>query len=1517
VNKRQDFGVLSDERRRLLESLLRKEGIDPGCLPIARQHATLGVSASYAQQALLFTAQLTESGPVYNIGTLARFSGPLDPSILQRCFQEIVRRHEALRTHFEVENGQGIQVIDAPGLFQLEQLDLSGLEEHARETEVRRLAKEEVSHGFDLSRGPLFRAKLIDLGRRDHVLLATMHHIVSDGWSIGVLIREVAALYEAYSQSRPSPLPELAIQYTDYSVWQRGWLQGETLEKQGGYWKERLQGAPAALDLPTDRARPAAASFAGGTVNFALPRQLSARLVELGRREGVTLYMVLLAAYQLLLKRYSGQDDIVVGSPIAGRSREELQGLIGFFVNTLAMRTDLSGDPPFRELLKRVKEVALGAYAHQDIPFEKLVEELQPVRDLSRQPVFQTLFALQPVMVTVEAFAGLQLTHYEETKVSAKFDVSLYATAHDGWIEGHFEYAADLFDRSTIERMAGHFEVLLEGIVANPGARLSELPLLGTAERRQLIEEWNATQAAYPSEKTLHELFAEQAARTPEAVAVVYEDDRLIYGELDRRSNLLAHHLRGLGVGPEVVVGLCVERSLEMVVGLLGILKAGGAYLPLDPSYPLERLAYMMSDANAPVVVTQQHLAEQLPGHDGQVVRIDADWERIAQHPDAAPLNTTLPSNVAYVIYTSGSTGKPKGVMVTHGSVGNFLSHMARTPGIDASDVLAAVTPISFDIAGLEVYVPLITGARVVIASRQTGIDGAQLKEALEAAGVTMLQATPSTWRLLIEAGWIPARPLKILCGGEAMPVDLAASLTERSASNWNLYGPTETTIWSTLSRVDAKQGVRIGRPISNTQLYVLDERGDLVPTGVAGELYIGGAGLARGYFGRPDLTAERFVPSLFGIGERLYRTGDLVRYLADGDIEYLGRLDHQVKLRGYRIELGEIEAALLAHDAVAQAVVVAREDGPGDTRLVAYVVPQQMQPAAKPAMPFGVFYFAEGGSGDQGSNIYRLYLESARRADALGLAAVWTPERHFTAVAASYPNPSVLAAAIAATTSRVQLRAGSVVLPLHDPLRVAEEWAVVDNLSGGRAGIAFASGWLADDFVLAPERYGDRAEITAAMIAEVRRLWRGESISRRNGAGKQIEVRTLPRPIQKDLPAWLTTSGSSRSFEAAGALGINVLTGLLNQSIEELAENIAKYRRKLAVEGFDPSGFTVTVMLHTFVAQDEQVALALTREPLRKYLASHAQLRERLLGETDLSAEVRELDNDLMLDELLKRYVGHISLLGSPSSCAGLVERLHSIGVNEIACLIDFGVAEDNVLGNLVNIKRLQDVSDLRLRRAELQERLGRLLPPYMVPNEIVVLDQLPLTANGKVDRRKLSTEFAPRDKRAAYVAPRTATEQKLVEIWADVLSQPMPGIRDNFFELGGHSLQAIRLVDRIRTKMGVDLSLRQLFEAPTIQSLAHRMDDSTATAAVSHVAQIMPDEAGRFLPFPLTDIQQAYWIGRGGAFPLGNIGAHSYFEFDARGLDVGRFGPALMRVSRSCGKFRHTKSRSTISGI
>ncbi|WP_257168030.1 non-ribosomal peptide synthetase [Bradyrhizobium sp. SRS-191] len=1513
MNKQHDFGALSDDRRRLLERLLKQEGIGRTSHPAAQRRIGERLPLSLAQKPLLFGEQLFGDGAIYNICAAAELSGALDAAVLRQCLEEIVRRHETLRTRFEIVDGEGAQVVDAPGPFHIDLADLSLLGMDAREKASRRLMEEEASRPFVLAEAPLLRAKVVRLGDREHLVIVTMHHIVSDGLSMGLLISELAALYDAFVQRQPSPLPKPVIQFADFVQWQRSALDDETLRKHVDYWRLRLRDAPAALDLPTDRPRPKTTSSAGAALNFTLSPDLTDKLRVFVRREQVTLYMVLLTALQILLKRYSGQLDIMIGTPIAGRPRREFEGLIGLFVNTVVMRADLSGDPPVRDLLKRVKDVALGAYEHQGLPFATLVEELMPSRDPGRHPLVQVLFALQPAALPVKTFGGLKLTRYEEVKTAAKFDLSLYMTPGDHALEGQIEYASDLFDCTTIERLAGHYQALLEAIVVSPERRLSELTLLSAAEQHRLVEEWNATTVAVavPRDMCIHQLIARQAELTPDAVAIVHEDQRLSYRDLDGRANRLAHHLREIGVGPEVVVGLCVERGLDMVVGLLGILKAGGAYLPLDPSYPRERLAFMMSDVGASVLVTQEDLVGAWSDHDGHVVRIDSDWKDIESRPATAPVGRLpSPDNLAYVIYTSGSTGTPKGVLVTHASVVNFLHDMAKVPGIDATDVLAAVTPISFDIAALEIYLPLTAGARVVIVPRRTAVDGVELKRVLDESGATIVQATPSTWRLLAEANFRPARPLKCLCGGEAMPVDLPAQLAKMASSIWNMYGPTETTIWSTVCRLDPAQDVVIGRPIANTTIYVLDEDYNVVPIGVVGELYIGGAGLARGYWHRPDLTAERFVPDPFGDGARLYRTGDLVRYRANGHLEYLGRIDHQIKVRGYRVELGEIEAALADHEAVAQAVVVAGGDDT-DRHLIAYVVPHQRPATAEPALPFGLFYFAEGGGNDNPADIYRLYLDSARRADQLGLSAIWTPERHFTDVAAAYPNPSLLAAAIATSTTHVKLRAGSVVLPLHEPLRVAEEWAVVDNLSGGRAGVAFAPGWLADDFVFAPGRYADRAAQTLTMVDEVRRLWRGDAVERCNGAGQTVAVRTLPRPIQRELPAWLTTSGSARSFESAAENGLNVLTGLLNQSIEELADNIARYRSTLKSKGFDPAKFVVTVMLHTLVADSDETALALAREPMRKYLASHAELRRRLLGSGNLAAEAGDVSTELMLDELLKRYVGQISLLGSPSSCADLAERLHAIGVDEIACLIDFGVSEDGILGNLHYIKRLQDVCDLRLKRGELQDRLALRLPPHMMPQEIVVLDRLPLTANGKVDRRRLSSHVAlVAESTAAPVAARTATERKLAEIWADVLHRSAPGIRDNFFQLGGHSLQALRLVERIRSEMGVELSLRQLFEAPTIERLAQHIGQPAGQAVVADPTTLLvPDEDARFRPFLLTDIQQAYWAGRGSAFPLGNIGAHSYYEFGAAELDLRRFEQAVRSVIE-----RHDMLRAVI---
>ena len=898
---------------------------------------------SFAQQRLWFLDQLEPESSFYNIPAAVRLTGPLNMAALKGSLNEIVRRHESLRTTFETINGEPAQVV-VPSLdLALPMIDLGELPESRREAELRRLVIEEGRRPFNLARSPLLRARLLRLRDSEYVLLLTMHHIISDDWSMGVFFQELTALYEAYSTGKPSPLPELPVQYADYTVWQREWLGGERLEQQLLYWKKQLSGSLPVLELPSDRPRPARQTFRGASQSLVLPKRLTDELKTLSQRERVTLFMTLLAAFQTLLSRYTGQEDILVGSPIANRKGIETEALIGFFLNTLVLRTDLSGDPTFRELLGQVREIALEAYAHQDLPFEKLVEELHPERSLSHTPLFQVLFVLRNTPQPAMKLQGLTLSPLESDIGASKFDLNLFIVEEAEGLKASLEFNTDLFDASTIKRMLGHFQVRLEGIVANPEQRLSALPLLTEPERHQLLVEWNDTSTDYPRQQCIHGLFETQVELTPDAVAVIFEDEQLTYGELNRRANQVAHYLRERGVGPEVRVGIIMERSVEMLVGLLGILKVGAAYVPLDPMYPQERLAFMLEDAEVPVLLTQQHLLESLPVHGAEVVCLDTDWKAIARESEENLVGGATADNLAYVIYTSGSTGKPKGVQISHRALVNFLTSMRLQPGLASHDTLLAVTTLSFDIAGLELYLPLCVGARLVVASREVASDGVRLSERLSDA--TVMQATPATWRLLLEAGWQGSERLKILCGGEALSRELANQLLERSAVLWNLYGPTETTIWSAAHKVEFNSGpVPIGRPIANTQFYLLDRHLQPVPIGVPGELYIGGAGLAQGYLHRPELTAERFIVNPFSAeaGARLYKTGDLARYLPSGEIEYLGRLDHQVKIRGFRIELGEVEAVLAGHKSVAENVVVTREDVPGEKRLVAYVISKQ-----------------------------------------------------------------------------------------------------------------------------------------------------------------------------------------------------------------------------------------------------------------------------------------------------------------------------------------------------------------------------------------------------------------------------------------------------------------------------------------------------------------------------------------------------------------------------------------------
>jgi len=933
----------------------------PSLVPISREKT---LPLSFAQQRLWFLDKLVPNNPFYNVPAAIRLTGSLNFEALEKTFNEIVRRHEALRTTFVVVDGEPVQVVAPKLTVSLPVIDLRSLTIADREAEARRLITQEAQRPFDLSKGPLLRVTLLRLDETEHILLVNLHHIVSDGWSIGVLTREIGALYTAFANEKPSSLPNLPIQYADFAYWQREWLQGEVLEAQLAYWRQQLDGVDL-LNLPTDRPRPAVQSYKGGTKRLQLPKSLSEALEALSQQEGVSLFMTLLAAFQTLLYRYTQQEDIAVGSPIANRNRSEIEPLIGFFVNSLVLRTDLSGNPTFRELLSRVKEVALGAYAHQDVPFEKLVEELHPERKLNQNPLFQVVFALQNAPMEPLELPGLILHPQQIDVGTTRFDLEFHlwgrnsseatARSHNNglWVDssegisGLIVYSTDLFDEATITRMLGHFQTLLENIVANPEAKITQLPILTQAEQHQLLIEWNNTQVDYPKKLCIHQLFEKQVEQTPDAIALVVEtlhttSLQITYGELNTRSNQLAHYLKKLGVGSEVLVGICLDRSVEMIVGMLGILKAGGAYVPLDPNYPQERLSFMLDDAQVPILLTQQQWLERLGDANTQVICLDKNWESIAKESTDNPSSNVTADNRAYVIYTSGSTGKPKGVEIEHGGLLNLVYWQQKALEVSPLDRVTQLAGVAFDACGWEIWPYITAGASIYFPDNETRISPEKLRDWLVSQEITISFIPTVLIEKMFLLDWDNKTALRILLtGGDKLN---KYPLESNPFKVLNNYGPTENTVVTTSGQVPVREKAdvapAIGRAIANTQVYILDRYLQPVPIGIPGELYISGDGLARGYLNRPDLTGERFISNSFSNKPeaRLYKTGDLVRYRTDGNIEFLGRLDEQVKIRGYRIELGEIEAVLSQHPAVLQTVVTSREDVQGENRLVAYI---------------------------------------------------------------------------------------------------------------------------------------------------------------------------------------------------------------------------------------------------------------------------------------------------------------------------------------------------------------------------------------------------------------------------------------------------------------------------------------------------------------------------------------------------------------------------------------------------
>src|SRR5579864_761154 len=964
-------------REKLFTRLLAKKAISRSApISIRPRDNSDHIPLSFAQQQLWFLDQLGTNRSVYNLSICLRIEGNLDLGVLMSSVEGLVERHESLRTRFVSEGGRPRQVIAEAGPVVVPVIDLREIESEGRERVGVELVGVETGRAFDLEQGPLMRVSVLCLGEEEHVLLIGMHHIISDGWSMGVLMRDLSGLYVAGVEGRKAELPAMPIQYADYALWQREWMQGERLQEQVRYWKEHLAGATGVLELPSDKRRPSVQSYGGANLAWAWPKGLQEGIRGLGQQNDSTLFMVLLAGLAVLLARYSGEEDIIVGAPIANRTRSELEGLIGLLVNTLGLRSRVKQGASFLELLQQVRETTLGAYGHQDLPFERLVEEMGVERDLSRTPLIQVMLVLQNAPVGRQEWPGVRLRQFGEEVAgrTAKFDLTLSLRETGEGLVGNLEYNTDVYEEASMRRLVGHYRRVLEQAVENAGELVGRLVLLSGVEREQVLEKGRGREVDYGEGGSLWELVREQMRRTGDAVAVVYEEEQISYGELEERVEEVARYLRRLGVGEEERVGLWMERSLEMVIGMMGVVGAGGVYVPLEPGYPEERLRYMVSNSGMKVVLTQKKLGEQAravlwgrgeaePGEGGgregvRVVEVDGEWgeweewrKGVREEEAEEVVGRRSGEGLVYVIYTSGSTGQPKGVMVGQRGVINRLQWMKEEYGLGREDRVLQKTPYSFDVSVWEFFWPLLWGGCLVMARAEGHKDSGYLVEKIEEEQITTLHFVPAMLQAFVGDERVKGRcrtVRRVYSSGEALGTKLAEEFLERLPGSelHNLYGPTEATVdvsyWRCEKRREEERSLPIGRAVANTQLYVLDEEMEPVPLGVVGELYVGGVQVGRGYQGRAEQTAWSFVPDPYGrrAGQRLYRTGDQARVRGDGSLEYLGRLDHQVKIRGFRIELGEIEATLRLHPAVRQAVVVAREDLPGTKRLYAYVVP-------------------------------------------------------------------------------------------------------------------------------------------------------------------------------------------------------------------------------------------------------------------------------------------------------------------------------------------------------------------------------------------------------------------------------------------------------------------------------------------------------------------------------------------------------------------------------------------------
>ncbi|WP_334186389.1 LLM class flavin-dependent oxidoreductase [Noviherbaspirillum sp.] len=1386
--------------------------------------------------------------PMYNIGGYVHIEGAIDYGRFTEAFNLVFHKHDNLRlVLIEPGNAEGEpeQVI-LPAF----RLDVP-IHDFSYETDPHAAAVQWIQARLDtpftLYRQLLFRCDLIKLSESRFYWSMHFHHLATDGWGIALLGRSMASIYSAMEAGE---IPSLsAPQYVTYIQHDHGYRASDAYRRQRAYWLAKFEEVPEPLFAPRKHYGEGTDRQASDCLTFTLAREIYDRLTLYAEARRATTFQIILALLYVYAARISQKEDITIGIPVLNRSNAAFKDTFGLFASICPMRVALSPEMTFDQALARLSGILKQDYRYQRFPISE-INRAVGLRHAERRQLFDICLSYEShdhaiAFGSARGHSVAMLNRYQQTPLT--LFVREFNRSEN--IRLDFVFNTQYFDAASIVETHKRINVLIEAILKEEACSLNRLPLLTREEVAQL-DTWNDTRVNFSAPDQVHQMFEAEVAVNGNAIAVISDEGRLTYRELNERANRLARHLVALGVGANSPVAVCIPRSNELLIGLLAVLKVGATYVPLDASYPAERIGFILQDS-APLAVlvhgkktdpaytaVQQSCAGEASGCTLVDVHRDAAlWE----HLSAANLelaNLPPPDEcIAYIIYTSGSTGKPKGVANTVAGLRNRLAwfhrKVAGTPLITAFK-----TSIGFVDSVTETLETITAGGSLVVFNHDSVRDPDAFAKRVSQFAVSNLVVVPS---FLKHFTAIPADALDtvrtVVCSGERLAPDLVRAFRSAHprARLFNFYGSSEANGDSTAFEFDAQttqalgEGSIIGWPIANTCIYILDKWGQRLPVGVPGELYISGLGVGLGYLNQEERTAERFMIDPFrDRATRMYRTGDLARFRPDGSIEFLGRNDFQIKIRGFRIELGEVEKAIASHPDVKECVVVADRGVEDEYRLAAYVVPQAGQRNGDSpegdGMAFSLFYF--GAETYEQDDKYRLYIDSARFADQNGFHAVWTPERHFHEVGGLYPNPAILSAALATVTSRIQLRSGSVVLPLQDPIRVAEEWSVVDNLSGGRVGVSIASGWVPRDFVLAPDNYMRRKDVMATGIDALRSLWRGNPVEIPNGMGSMSEVRIYPKPVQSELPLWLTSSGNPATFMQAGALGANLLTHLLGQTIEEVAANIKVYRQALADHGHDPNRGRVTLMVHTYLGGDFDETLRKAQRPFTRYMRSHLGLLEAFAKGMGIATDsLAEKNVDTIVNYAFERYSRTASLIGTPQTCLEVVAQLRDAGVDEIACLMDWMDA-DQALQALPYLNELRQlVEKTPPSTGVMRKHLKRFLPDYMIPSSLTYLNHLPLTSSGKIDRSALPRPCLVAANRR-YVAPRTETEIKLAEIYSKVLQLDTVGAQDRFFEIGGDSLLAVRLNNSIQQTFNVTLPIRDLFEHASLEELAEHLD-------------------------------------------------------------------------------------------